>query len=119
MEPARYPPSFRLQDELHLLRDSLGAVDSHYESLYDALQLALVNRKPKILASSATLTGYEKQVDVLYRRAARVFPVPPPRAGAGFWTAESQELMRRFIAIAPRGVTVEYTVDRLLTELQR
>lgn len=119
MEPARYPPSFRLQDELHLLRDSLGAVDSHYESLYDALQLALVNRKPKILASSATLTGYEKQVDVLYRRAARVFPVPPPRAGAGFWTAESPELMRRFIAIAPRGVTVEYTVDRLLTELQR
>ncbi|ALC58369.1 helicase-related protein [Burkholderia pseudomallei] len=119
MEPARYPPSFRLQDELHLLRDSLGAVDSHYEALYDALQIALANRKPKILASSATLTGYEKQVDVLYRRVARVFPVPPPRAGAGFWTAESTELMRRFIAIAPRGVTVEYTVDRLLTELQK
>jgi hypothetical protein len=118
MDPTRYPPSFRLQDELHLLRDSLGAVDSHYESLYDALQIALVGRKPKILASSATLTGYEKQVDVLYRRAARVFPVPPPRTGAGFWTAESAELMRRFIAIAPRGVTVEYTVDRLLTELQ-
>jgi hypothetical protein len=118
MDPARYPPTFRLQDELHLLRDSLGAVDSHYESLYDALQMALVKRKPKILASSATLTGYEKQIDVLYRRAARVFPVPPPRTGAGFWTAESADLMRRFVAIAPRGVTVEYTVDRLLTELQ-
>ena len=26
--------------------------------------------------------------------------------------------MRRFVAIAPRGVTIEYTVDRLLTELQ-
>jgi hypothetical protein len=118
MEEDRYGPSFRLQDELHLLRDSLGAVDSHYEALYDALQDELCGRKPKILASSATLTGYEKQVDVLYRRGARVFPVPPPRAGGGFWTADSESLMRRFVAIAPRGVTIEYTVDRLLTELQ-
>jgi len=118
MEEYRYGPSFRLQDELHLLRDSLGAVDSHYEALYDALQNELCGSKPKILASSATLTGYEKQVDVLYRREARVFPVPPPRAGGGFWTADSESLMRRFVAIAPRGVTIEYTVDRLLTELQ-
>ncbi|TCT21223.1 helicase-related protein [Thiobaca trueperi] len=118
MDAERYGPSFRLQDELHLLRDSLGAVDSHYEALYDALQKELCGRKPKILASSATLTGYEKQVDVLYRRSARVFPVPPPRSGGGFWTSDSSGLMRRFIAIAPRGVTLEYTVDRLLTELQ-
>lgn len=118
MDAERYGPSFRLQDELHLLRDSLGAVDSHYEALYDALQETLCGRKPKILASSATLTGYEKQVDVLYRRSARVFPVPPPRSGGGFWTSDTPDLMRRFIAIAPRGVTIEYTVDRLLTELQ-
>ncbi|WP_186030002.1 helicase-related protein [Burkholderia gladioli] len=118
MDVHKYGPSFRLQDELHLLRDSLGAVDSHYEALYDSLQKELCGRKPKILASSATLTGYEKQVDVLYRRAARVFPVPPPRSGGGFWTSDSSRLMRRFVAIAPRGVTLEYTVDRLMTELQ-
>lgn len=118
MDAALFGPSFRLQDELHLLRDSLGAVDSHYEALYDGLQKELCGRKPKILASSATLTGYEKQVDVLYRRDARVFPVPPPRPGGGFWTADSEDLMRHFVAIAPRGVTIEYTVDRLLTELQ-
>ena len=118
MTPNLFPPTYRLQDELHLLRDSLGAVDSHYEALYDGLQKELSGRKPKILASSATLTGYDKQVDVLYRRSARVFPVPPPRSGSGFWTADSTDLMRRFVAIAPRGVTIEYTVDRLLTELQ-
>ncbi|MDG3412082.1 helicase-related protein [Vibrio parahaemolyticus] len=113
-----YGPTFRLQDELHLLRDSLGAVDSHYEALYDSLQLELCGRKPKILASSATLTGYQKQIDVLYRRKARVFPVPPPKDGAGFWTYDSNELMRSFVAVAPRGVTIEFTVDRLLSELQ-
>jgi Helicase conserved C-terminal domain len=114
-----FGPSFRLQDELHLLRDSLGAVDSHYEALYDGLQQEICGSRPKILASSATLTGYEKQCQVLYRRKARVFPLQDPTTQEGFWTVSSTELMRRFVAIAPRGVTIEYTVDRLLTELQR
>ncbi len=116
--PSRFGPSYRLQDELHLLRDSLGAVDAHYEVLYDDLQRELCGRKPKILASSATLTGYEKQVDTLYRRRARVFPLQGPSSKEGFWTSESDRLMRRFVAVAPRGVTLEYAVDRLLTELQ-
>lgn len=113
-----FPPSFRLQDELHLLRDSLGAVDSHYEALYDHLQKELSGQIPKILASSATLTGYERQVDVLYRRTARVFPQPGPSKKEGFWSSDSSHLMRRFVAVAPRGVTVEYTIDRLLSVLQ-
>jgi hypothetical protein len=113
-----FGPTLRLQDELHLLKDSLGAVDAHYEALYDGLQSDLCGHRPKILASSATLTGYEKQVDVLYRRRARVFPVPPPTAGSGFWTADSKQLMRRFVALAPRGVTLEYMTDNLLTTLQ-
>ena len=71
MDERLFGPSFRLQDELHLLRDSLGAVDSHYEALYDGLQQELCGARPKILASSATLTGYEKQCDVLYRREAQ------------------------------------------------
>lgn len=113
-----YSPTFRLQDELHLLRDSLGAIDAHYEALYDGLQIGLSGRKAKILASSATLTGYKKQIETLYQRSARVFPVPSPRSTGGFWTSNSTSPMRKFIAIAPRGVTIEYTIDRLLSELQ-
>ena len=111
--------TFRLQDELHLLRDSLGAVDAHYEALYDGLEQELCGFRPKILASSATLTGYERQAEVLYRRKARVFPQQGPSAIDGFWTANSESLMRSYVAVAPRGVTIEYAVDRLLTELQR
>jgi len=118
MRKELFGPTLRLQDELHLLKDSLGAVDSHYEALYDGLQRELCGLPPKILASSATLTGYEKQVEVLYRRRARVFPVPPPASGAGFWTSDSDRLMRRFVALAPRGVTLEYMVDNLITTLQ-
>ena len=117
-DPTLFGPSYRLQDELHLLRDSLGAVDSHYEALYDDLQTTLCGTRPKILASSATLSGYEKQVDVLYRRSARVFPQPGPSPQENFWATPTPELMRRYVAIAPRGVTIEYAVDRLLTIMQ-
>jgi hypothetical protein len=119
MDATLYAPSFRLQDELHLLRDSLGAVDAHYESALDSMQLEISGQKPKILASSATLTGYEKQIDVLYRRRARVFPQPAPKDGEGFWTSDSSQLMRRYVALAPRRLTVEFVVDRLIISLQQ
>ncbi|ACI91296.1 helicase [Afipia carboxidovorans OM5] len=119
IEANLYAPSFRLQDELHLLRDSLGAVDAHYEAILDGLQHELTGSKPKILASSATLAGYQKQTSVLYRRSARVFPQPAPREGAGFWAKDSELLMRRYIALAPRRLTVEFVVDRLIVTLQQ
>ncbi|WP_431931453.1 DEAD/DEAH box helicase [Nonomuraea jabiensis] len=115
----RFAPSFRLQDELHLLRDSLGAVDSHYESLMDSLQEQLAGTRPKIIASSATLTGYDRQVDVLYQRPGRVFPVPGPSARESFWSRETDRLLRRFVAVWPRGVTLEWVNDRTLTILQQ
>lgn len=119
MDSRRFGPSLRLQDELHLLRDSLGAVDSHYESLLDHLQQELCGTRAKIVASSATLTGYERQVKVLYRRQGRVFPQPGPRAGESFWTVPTTTPLRRFVAVAPRGVTLEHVSDRTLDALQR
>jgi hypothetical protein len=118
MPEGRFGPSLRLQDELHLLRDSLGAVDSHYESLLDHLQDKLCGTRAKIVASSATLTGYDRQTEVLYRREGRVFPQPGPRAGESFWTVRKAEKLRRFVAVAPRGVTLEHVSDRTLDALQ-
>ena len=115
----RYAPSFRLQDELHLLRDSLGAVDAHYEALLDGLQAEICGRVPKVLASSATLAGYEKQVDTLYQRRGRVFPQPGPRSGAGFWSTDTSAVARTFVGLAPRGVTTEFATDRMVTVLQQ
>src|SRR5690606_27567443 len=119
MDERRFGPSLRLQDELHLLRDSLGAVDSHYESLLDHLQQELCGTRPKIVASSATLSGYERQVEVLYRRQGRVFPEPGPRAGESFWSAPTKVSLRRYVAVAPRGVTLEHVSGRTRDTLQR
>ncbi|GAA2006204.1 helicase [Catenulispora subtropica] len=114
-----FAPSYRLQDELHLLRDSLGAVDSHYESLLDTLQSTLAGSSAKIIASSATLTGFERQAEVLYQRAGRVFPQPGPSAGESFWSEETEDLLRRFVAVWPRGVTLEWVSDRTTTIVQQ
>jgi hypothetical protein len=108
-----------LQDELHLLRDSLGAVDSHYESIFDHLQKELSNTRAKIIASSATLSGFRRQIDILYQRKARVFPLPGPRLDESFWSESSDMPARRYVAIAPRGVTLEFVSDRTLTVLQQ
>ncbi|WP_430791277.1 DEAD/DEAH box helicase [Actinoplanes sp. G11-F43] len=116
---SRFAPTFRLQDELHLLRDSLGAVDSHYEAILDGLQRELTGRTCKIIASSATLEGYSRQVDTLYSRPGRVFPQAGPTAGESFWSRETDRLLRRFVAVWPRGVTLEWVSDRTTTILQQ
>jgi hypothetical protein len=64
------------------------------------------------------LSGYKHQCEALYSRDSRVFPIQGPRAGSSFWTENSDDLLRRFVALAPRGVTLEFVNDRILTELQ-
>jgi hypothetical protein len=114
-----FAPTLRVQDELHLLRDSLGAVDSHYETLLDHLQRRTKSHTAKVIASSATLSGYEHQVEVLYDRQGSVFPMPGPAPGASFWTKDSDALARRYVGLAPRGQTLEFANDRLAESLQR
>jgi hypothetical protein len=113
-----FPPGIRIQDELHLLRDSLGAVDAHYEGLLDHLQ-ASGGAAAKVLASSATIEGYRRQVDVLYRKDARVFPLPGPAAGHSFWASDTTGLARLYVGLAPRGTTIDYAADRATESLQR
>jgi hypothetical protein len=118
-DSCRFGPLIRLQDELHLLRDSLGAIDSHYESLLDHLESLGTETNPKIVASSATLSGFERQCDVLYGRRARAFPLPGPRDRDSFWSGDTSRLLRRYVAISPRGATLEFAADRIVTELQQ
>ena len=117
-DSALYAPTVRMQDELHLLRDSLGAVDAHYEALLDDLQKHN-GASPKIIASSATLAGHGEQVEALYRRRGRTFPRPGPTIGRSFWSRDSHRLARRFVGVAPRGLTLEYATDQLTEALQR
>lgn len=117
-DPSLFPPTLRIQDELHLLRDSLGAIDSHYEGLLDHLQEA-AGSQAKLLASSATISGFDRQCEVLYRRCGRLFPTPGPWPDRSFWAVRSQRVARVFCGLAPRGVTIDYAADRCNETLQK
>lgn len=113
-----FAPGLRVQDELHLLADSLGAIDAHYETLLDYLTTTTGAPVAKVIGSSATLAGFEAQVEALYKRRGRAFPMSGPKSEYSFWTQTTDRLMRRFVALAPRGQTQEFASDRIAQSLQ-
>ena len=69
-------PSLLLQDEIHLLRESLGTYDSHYEGLIDVISRRFgTGIPPKRMAATATIEGLEQHAYHLYVRDSRCFPV--------------------------------------------
>jgi hypothetical protein len=111
VEPMSDPGfAFLIQDELHLLRESLGNFDAHYESLLNALQIAHGGRSPKNLAATATIKDFEDHVHHLYLKGASRFPAPGVDQGESFYArrvvdAESRTpLIRRwFCGLLPIG----------------
>lgn len=69
------PPDLIIQDELHLIAGPLGSVVGLYESVIDLL-CSSEERRPKIVASTATVRGAADQCWNLYRRDTFVFPPP-------------------------------------------
>jgi hypothetical protein len=83
------PPNLIIQDELHLISGPLGSVFALYETLIEDLCSLEKNGrklKPKIIASTATIRRFEKQIRDLYSRSeSRLFPPPGIDAGDSFF----------------------------------
>lgn len=106
-------PALIVQDEAHLLDESLGSFAGLFESALDALfdRLAKVQRnivatevggkrrRAKVVAASATVADPERQLEHLYQRhiPATQFPHPGPTLYRSFYAApeEPDEPARR------------------------
>ena len=96
-----------VQDELHLLKEGLGTFDSHYESFVQKVLQEFGEKAPlKIIASSATVEAFERQVEHLYGREAnyaRIFPGLGPTLEKSFYIKTFDHVQRFFVGILPHN----------------
>jgi hypothetical protein len=104
-------PTLIIQDEMHLIRESLGTYDSHYETFLEHYMKELSHGKPiKIIGSSATMTEYWEQIRQLYMKRGHQFP-----SNRSFYAEEDQNETARLIAgVMPHNKTVIFAVLDIL-----
>lgn len=76
-------PELIIQDELHLISGPLGSLTGLYEVAVDLL-CEQDGKGPKIIASTATIRGADKQVKALYGREVVQFPLAVQKADDNF-----------------------------------
>ena len=100
-------PDLIIQDELHLISGPLGSMVGIYETAIDYL-CSSKGRKPKIVASTATIREANHQCRALYNREVRQFPAQGLDAGDSFFAKEiptKQDFGRLYLGIMPSGKT--------------
>lgn len=95
-------PSLIIQDEAHLLEESLGTFSGIFETAFESVLTILGRnikfnhlvakipntdrpRLPKIVAASATVNEPARQMEDLYQRHVTQFPVPGPTLYSSFY----------------------------------
>lgn len=108
-------PTLLVQDELHLLKEGLGTFDGHYETFLQALLRRFGQTAPvKVIASSATIEAFDRQVRHLYGRSARIFPGFGPTLGTSFYAQTLEYPQRLFVGILPHNKTIFRAVLELI-----
>lgn len=91
-------PLLEVQDEAHLLDESLGTFSGLFETTFHhALRILApllgdqvvtehgAARPPRIIAASATVSEPARQIDQIYQRQVRLFPQPGPDLYESFY----------------------------------
>ena len=95
-------PALIIQDEMHLLKEELGAFDAHFEGALAEIQSgAGIGLPSKILAASATIEQYEDQLRQVYGRKPRSFPTPGFERTRSFYSQETTDTRRVYLGVMP------------------
>lgn len=109
-------PSLLIQDEIHLLKESFGTLDSHYETALDQLIMASNGgqKNLKVVCSSATVSkNYENEIGQIYQREINKFPI-----NYEIFTKKINGAPQRVIVgMMPHSRTLINSIERVLIEL--
>lgn len=122
-----YPPDLILQDELHLIEEPLGSMVGIYETAIETLISRTISghrRRPKYVASSATVRNADDQVRSLFDRRLAQFPSPGTTIDDNFFSAsgEAHALMaerpgRLHVGICAPGRGAQTPIVRIWSRL--
>ena len=102
-------PTLFIQDELHLIRESLGTYASHYESFIDYFvqNVSRSKRKIKIIGATATISSYDAQITQLYGKDPLRFPCESPYLNKNFYSfIDENDNQRLILGYAPYGKAI-------------
>ena len=105
--PGVRPPELIIQDELHLISGPLGTLSGLYETAVDLLCSAQ-GRKPKVIASTATIRRAEAQMASLFDRGVRQFPPAGITAADSFFSVEvppAEKGTRLYVGVTAPGTS--------------
>ena len=111
ISPLKDPvPTLFIQDELHLIKESLGTFDSHYEAFIDYYCRNLVpksqRKQIRYVGATATISRYKDHVQHLYHKYATRFPCeyPSKENGKDFYSyTDKEDIARIIVGFAPYG----------------
>jgi hypothetical protein len=117
------PPGLIIQDELHLISGPLGSMVGLFETMIEEL-CTLNGIKPKIIASSATISRAREQINALYGRGMTNVTIFPPQclnAGDSFFAREERTAAGRiytgiFASALPSHATAQVRVISALLQ---
>lgn len=106
-------PTLFIQDEMHLIKESLGTFDAHYESFiyYYAKKMVKPEHRKRIryIGATATISMYQEHIRNLYHMEPKRFPCEYPaiKSGEDFYSyTDENDITRIILGYAPYGRSI-------------
>jgi hypothetical protein len=121
-------PTLEILDELHMVDEELGVFAGHYEGMLAVAQEELTRRqrpdrramRMKVICTTATIEGEDRQCEHLFGLPSVVVPLPGPTLrGSFYWRLREDQPLRRFVGVLPHRATSEQTMARILQSFHR